>query len=147
MSEYGLFLRSERTGRMYNLAKFAKVLHHHSGQLHDGRIVEIPSMAGRVLSNVVHHSTPTQAPLAYGGETHAVARHISEFGIADGGMAWHAVTPIYAGQMEGEHSILESCSIAGCILNYEDWTFYHSPPNINKHTFLPIHVIMGLVYE
>lgn len=143
--EYGLFIRNRRTGRWINLSAFAKVLHHWSGGLADGSMTDVPGMH-RLLMPVRNSGNGADYYTAGNERMHRYTA--ASLGLSDVRRVWHAVTLISnSSALEGTVDDLESVPGGGCILNYEDYSFYTSPDDTQRRNHLPVRILTGVVYE
>lgn len=146
MSRYGFFIRNNRTGQMINLLDFAKVFHTFSGRADGGNRQPVPAMTHLTRPWVTSGSGFNAS---YSGDMYAWAKPVSDFGLAGHEGCWHALTPIYHGdinQLEGRHGDLESCVPTMCIFNPDDRHFYTSRSAVYRRSDIPPNVIVGVVY-
>lgn len=147
MSRYGLAIRNNRTGQMMNITHFAKVFHQFSGRADGGYWHEVPTMTHLQRPYVVMGNA-IQA--AYSGSLYGWRKPVSDFGLQDSERCWHAVTPIFEGNinnLEGDHNTLASCAPTMCIFNPDDRHFYSSRSAVFRRTDIVPHVVLGAVYE
>lgn len=147
MSNYGLQIRNNRLNTLINVASYAKVFHQYSGRADGGNWQEVPTMTTLLAPHV---NAGNGQGVSYSGVLFGHAKPASDFGLASTERVWHAVTPIFHGdisQLEGDANGLESCVPTMCIYNREDHHFYTSRSAVQKRSEIPAHVTMGVVYE
>lgn len=144
--EYGLQIRNQRTGRMIELRSFAKVFHQFSGRADGGFRQPVPSLTHLLRPHV---NAGRGHNYSYSGELYAYAKPITDFGLSNMENVWHALTPIFYGninQLEGNVNDLESCTPTMCIYNPDDHHFYTSRSAVQKRSEVPPYVIVGVSY-